>query len=294
MSAAEKTMLEQSLALLFYDKKQPWIATGPKWDRTSVGASCIALQFRDTTVAGDSGQGGATQGKIFWRQRPGDQSITVEVIPVSDYEQQDNLRGRRKDCAQIVDETGEPTPEVLLLMAGLSGEARDRFTALSTFVKHRKEMAEQLLGTVVTIPPESSLGPVDHHPILSLTAEPGLFMQLVAEWMFMMMRDEHRFELLQTWQTAAHRAIKARKGLSSAEGTTDRARVLAAIKEAAKPCAGVPHQKLIREILASDGNPPIGKDTVRSIMKTLGFSWIPGEPVWIKDWKPRLERMGWA
>jgi len=122
---------------------------------------------------------------------------------------------------------------------------------------------------------------------MALAYEPALYRKFVAEWSLLMLQGGHASKL-SSWSTAAKRAFAAMEEFNRPNEVTERTRILAAIRKAAEQCAGVPHQQLVRRLLADDGYKTIPQDTVRSILKTLGFSWLPGVHDWRKHWEPLL------
>jgi hypothetical protein len=262
-----------------------------------IGEKCIVREYRTTRMVGACDGDRANHGWIEWMAGSNVHAPRVEVNVAPAYEQRENLRGRRPNCIKVVEAGGSPIPEVALLMAVLNESVGERFFALPAFIRERREMADTILPNVETVAPEGIVPDADverdadfGHPLSSLVSEPILFRRFVGEFMLQKFISGEIDELA-AWQTAALRAISKRKEIRDETMTTCfYTRILAAIKQAALECGGVPNQVLIRKKLAVEGNPVIPKATCDSIMATLGFSWIPGKPDWTKHWKPHLEK----
>ena len=124
-----------------------------------------------------------------------------------------------------------------------------------------------------------------------LDLEPQLYGHFVGQWLAMMI-EENRGAELSVWQNAAHRAVKCRKAIYDAEQPTEHAIVFAAIKKAALECAGMPHQKMVREFMDKYEGKTITSRTAKTYMNTLGFSWILGINEWKDLWLPKRPK-GW-
>jgi len=287
---------EKNNELIFLHPGQP-VAELPEWERVRVGKSCVALCQHGVVVAGDSRDNGDRQSRIIWATG----SVATLKMPV-DYPYRESMRGRREDCVPTVSRSGQPVPEVQLLIAFSTNSDSDRYNALSAFIQTRPELADILRETVETVvdlsageSPTTELaettGEERHDPLMSIVGDPVLYMRFVGAWIVLVLQGEHH-EKLVIWQAAVKRALTAIEEFSRPREVNYRTRVLAAIRQAAAQCGGLPHQKLVRDLLDADGHALIPKETVRTTLKTLGYEWIPGKPAWRKHWEPRLEKGG--
>lgn len=292
MNSKETTDLERSANAIL---RNYGICNRKIWGhhRAFVGTSCVVLYAGGLLLVGDRQRGGDMQGRLLVAPSDEEQLPRVILRVASGYEHRENARGHRKGSIRLVEDCGIPVPEVSILMALLSNCGQDRTLALYRFVRSRAALTDRLLEKLSTAVSTIQEEPNSNHPLLDHSSDPALFRILVGEWILTMV-EAQRMGDVTAWHAAALRALDARRELEDPNSTTDRARVFSAIKQVARTCWGVPNQALIRESLANDRGPALSKDRIRSVMKTLGFSWIPGKPDWDKDWKPVLQETGWA
>jgi hypothetical protein len=198
-------------------------------------------------------------------------------------------------------------------MALLTDSPLERIQALPNFMAQRQSMASQVMERLKKVIPayeveslsalalQQEEGDAESSYPVILDLEPELFWHFVGQWMSIAV-EENRIHQLLAWEKAARRQIempaKLRRAVKPTDQVENRASaehpiVFAAIKQAALDCAGLPNQKLICDCVKQVvGEKHRMLKSVRGYLKTLGFSWIPGEPEWKKLWLPKRPK-GW-
>lgn len=269
-----------------------------------VGKECFVRYSETAMLMGNRHWLIHQQGRILLRKVVDSTDLVAHVLEKPLYQHNDNLRGRDERTSKNYDEAKNPKPEVEVLLALLGDSESDRSEALARFMAHRKDDAKKILGrmdVVIRMYEEQSrnLSPWpldmgnddDEGYSAAFDFEPDLFQYFVGQWMVTLL-EEGRIDEFGSWESDARRAFENHKKIRDPSDSGERRRVFAAIKNAALACGGLPNQKMIRDSLAEDGGRLMPPETVRSILGTLGFSWIPGEPDWKKSWLP-VRPKGW-
>jgi hypothetical protein len=130
-------------------------------------------------------------------------------------------------------------------------------------------------------PPDS-----EERPPLVLSDEIS-YRHFVGEFL-LIMTESMKVEELSAWQKSALRIVNARNEIRCKIKSPSHARVMESIKDAALECAGVPYFKKIQEFvnidLKRDGMNEYPETTIRGVLDTLGFRWLPGKKDWENHW----------
>lgn len=209
-------------------------------------------------------------------------------------------RGQRKDTIRVVDNEGFPIFEVEIILALLSGSPKDRVRAFQGWNSFQYRLKMEF-GEETSL--DEALNnlrysfPVPLQLDLIALIQKSEFEGWVGEWFVRLVKGRHTSELA-AWEAAARRALAAREDAEITGGKgperNELARVHAAVGEATLAGAGVPNQRDLRELLDVDGGRELSDESVRTLLKTLGFSWIPSYPLWKKVWLPVAKSQGWA
>jgi hypothetical protein len=271
-----------------------------------VGPRCVVCVSEFTMVAGNSQKPFLQEGRILLQKSSPDEQLQVEIRESPSYAFGSLRKGARGDTTPLVDEFGNPAPEVQLLKALLSDRVIDQFEALPNFIAQRKAIASKVLDRLSKVVPayeaenlnalammqdENTSG--DSYPAI-LDLEPEMFRHFVGQWMSIMV-EENRMKQIKAWENAAQRMIQfpaaLHRRIRSSDQIENRASdedplIVAAIKHAALEDAGLPNQASIRKVLNKGGKTRFDTNSVKSKLKKLGFGWIPTEPEWKKFWLP--------
>lgn len=273
----------------------------PEWERITVGPGCVVYRSDFVTVAGDSKDDGWNTGRIFFYSKCGNKSEHVEIVTAPNFGKGGNNKGKRSDWLTRSDESGDPVPEIMLLMALLSKDFGDRVTALYRFMRDRRIIFDQILERMkIVLPAYEALsefpfpGPPDdeEQPPLVLSDEIP-YRHFVGEFV-LIMTESMRLKELHAWQTSALRIVNARNEIRCKIKYPTHARVLESIKDAALEHAGVPYFRKVQEFVNIDlkraGMNEYSETTIRGALKTLGFRWIPGKKDWENHWNLETPR----
>lgn len=243
---------------------------------------------------------GHSSGTTLWRHYGDGRPPKIKVRLGLYHDYRNIRRGQRKDTIRVVDNEGLPIFEVEIILALLSERLIDRVKAFQGW----NSLQSRLNGTFSKETSLDEARNTSEHPFpVPLQLDPialiekSEFESWVAEWFVRLVKGKHTSELA-AWEAAARRALAAREEaeIKGGEGPerNELARVHAAVGEATLAGAGVPNQMNLRKLLDVDGGPKLSGESVRTLLKTLGFSWIPSHPLWKEIWLPVARSQGWA
>lgn len=251
-------------------------------------------------------------GHTFWRFN-GDEDPPTAKLRLPYYFAYTPLRrGKREDQIPLTNSFGEPLPQILVLVAIRTGKFTDWDFAIrfweslrSDLLEGEMEMAAKGLEFFkdkidVLLPPPPS--------VFSSTAEPprdiATFEGWAKQWLLTIVKSGS-LRYLTAWDEAAQRSLRrltlVREDFNFVERinntgdneVTEMGRVLKALKRATLVGGGLPYSARVKSILDADDGPELQDERIRTILRTLGFDWIPSQAHWTRDWAPHARALGW-
>jgi hypothetical protein len=248
----------------------------------------------------------------FWRFN-GDDDPPTAKLRLSPYFAYTILRrGKREDQIPLTNSFGEPVPQILVLVAIRTGKITDWDFAIGFWESLRSDLLEGEMEMAakgleffkdkidVLLPPPPS--------VFSSTAAPprdvATFEGWAKQWLLTIVKSGS-LRYLTAWDEAAQRSLRRltlvredfhfeeRVDNTGDDEVSEMGRVLRALKRATLVAGGVPYIARLQSILDADDGPPLQKERVRTILRTLGFDWIPSEAHWTRDWAPLARSLGW-
>lgn len=284
-----------------------------EWNQVKVGYKClVSIRGRSAMARGMHGDPLFKCGHTFWRFN-GEENPPVAKLRLPFYFAYNPLRrGKRDDQIPLTNSFGEPLPQILALVAIHTGSFSDWVVAVQMWESVRSDLIEGLGDAAgngleflkdqieVLLPPPLTI--ISHTG--DLLGQIARFERWAEQWIFTIVKSG-ALGYLTAWDEAARRSIKrltlVRKDFHFVEQIsktgddeiTEMGRVLRAVKRATLVAGGVPYSSRVESILDADDGPKLHKERVRSILRTLGFDWIPRQAHWERDWAPYAQSVGW-
>jgi hypothetical protein len=278
-----------------------------------VGSKCLVTFGGQQAMAhGMDGNPLFKAGHTFWRFN-GDEDPPTAKLRLPYYFAYTLLRrGKRKDQIPLTNSLGEPLPQILVLVAIRTGKITDWDSAIRSWKSLRSDLLEGLgdeegkglefLKDKIDdlLPPPPSVFSPTEEP----TGDIARFERWAQQWIFTIVKSGS-LSYLTAWDEAAQRSMRrltlVRENFQFVEQitntgdneVTEMGRLLRALKRATLVGGGLPYLARVKSILDADDGPELQNERIRTILRTLGFDWIPSEAHWTRDWAPHARSLGW-
>lgn len=278
-----------------------------------VGSKCLVTFGGQRAMAhGVDGNPLFKAGHTFWRFNGNEDPPTAKLRLPYYFAYTLLRRGKRKDQIPLTNSLGEPLPQILVLVAIRTGKITDWDSAIRSWKSLRSDLLEGLgdeegkglefLKDKIDdlLPPPPS--------VFSSTEEPAgdiaRFECWAQHWIFTIVKTGS-LSYLTAWDEAARRSMRRltlvledfhfveRINNTGDNEVTEMGRVLRALKRATLVGGGLPYFARVKSILDADDGPELQNERIRTILRTLGFDWIPSEAHWTRGWAPHARSMGW-
>ncbi len=283
-----------------------------------VGSKCLVTFRGQRAMAhGVVGNPFFEAGHTFWRFN-GDEDPPTAKLRLPYYFAYTPLRrGKREDQIPLTNYFGEPLPQILVLVAIRTGKITDWYSAIRFWQSVRSDLLEGEMEMeakgleffkdkidVLLPPPPSFFSSTADPPIEDPPLDIATFEGWAKQWLLTIVKSGS-LRYLTAWDEAAQRSLRRltlvredfhfveRINNTDDNEVTEMGRVLRALKRAILVGGGLPYFARVKSILDADDGPELQNDRIRTILRTLGFDWIPSQLHWTRDWAPHARSLGW-
>ena len=264
---------------------------GQKIEQEILAGKCIIKLCHNRVLAKASADAHRDFGRTLWEHGCETVPSRVRVSVRRDHEYRVLPQGSKPGSRNITIFEDSPVPQIRLIVAASTLDYDDISSAIWHLHKFRRrsemqhpdpnKSLETVQFTLGLLPPD----PDD----LEEFDEISFVEAWIGTWLVRLLKEGND-ESLKAWMNAANKVLKTRAKLSA---EPDYIRVQKAIESATQNGGGVACKAAVREAVDRNRNTPIGKESFRSILNTLGFDWLPDQPEWESKWLPIAESKGW-
>lgn len=264
---------------------------GQKVEQEILAGKCLIKLCHNRVLARGANDTHGDFGRTLWEHGCETVPSRVRVSVRRDHEYRVLTQGIRPGSRNITTSDDFPVPQVRLIVAASTLDYDDISGALWHLNKLRRcldvqppdrsKALETIQVTLGLLPPEPD--DLEEFDDISFSET------WIGTWLVRLLKEGHA-DSLKVWIDAAKKVLENRTQLFA---DPDFLRVEKAVESATLIGGGVACKAAVREAFNGDGGASLPTASFRSILKTLGFDWLPDQPEWRSKWLPIAESKGW-